>query len=239
MSKRRPTKRNRHNSKEGGHFEVGFGKPPREHQFKKGQSGNPKGRPPRKKATPITHYNEPFKDIVLAEAYRKVSIQEGGKTVKLSLAEAGVRSIMLNAGNGNVQCQKMLTQMLTNIEKQDRIDKEAIFKEALEYKEKYSILVEELKRAGHPDPEIIPHPDHIHLDFALAEVKVKGPVTAQQKEKWDAMKERRSEAIANIKEARDMLMNTKNEKKKAMYRKDIDCEKAILAILNRYLDDHS
>ena len=26
-------------------YEVGYGKPPKEHRFKKGQSGNPRGRP--------------------------------------------------------------------------------------------------------------------------------------------------------------------------------------------------
>lgn len=28
----------------GGDYKVGFGKPPEEHQYKKGQSGNPDGR---------------------------------------------------------------------------------------------------------------------------------------------------------------------------------------------------
>ncbi len=35
--------------------EVGFGKPPKHTQFKKGQSGNPKGRPPDKERKAITH----------------------------------------------------------------------------------------------------------------------------------------------------------------------------------------
>ena len=32
-------------SKSGENYEVGYGRPPRTSQFKKGQSGNPKGRP--------------------------------------------------------------------------------------------------------------------------------------------------------------------------------------------------
>ena len=32
---------------------VGYGRPPKEHQFKPGQSGNPKGRPKRQSATTL------------------------------------------------------------------------------------------------------------------------------------------------------------------------------------------
>ena len=37
------------NNKPGGDYEIGCGKPPKEHQFKPGQSGNLKGRPPKRK----------------------------------------------------------------------------------------------------------------------------------------------------------------------------------------------
>ncbi len=32
--------------------EVGFGRPPKQHQFKPGQSGNPRGRPPKPRYLP-------------------------------------------------------------------------------------------------------------------------------------------------------------------------------------------
>ncbi len=37
----------------GGDYEVGRGKPPKEHQFKPGQSGSPAGAPPKRKRKPI------------------------------------------------------------------------------------------------------------------------------------------------------------------------------------------
>ena len=45
MSKRQPPGRPGHGVERSGDYEVGYGKPPVNTQFKPGQSGNPKGRP--------------------------------------------------------------------------------------------------------------------------------------------------------------------------------------------------
>ena len=59
--------------------DVGYGNPPRNHQFKPGQSGNPKGRPKGAK-------NEAT--ILYELLHRKISIRESGKTRKITILEA-------------------------------------------------------------------------------------------------------------------------------------------------------
>lgn len=66
----------------GGHYDVGYGKPPKHSQFKKGQSGNRQGRP-------RGAVNKVTEDSVLAtvsrEVNRLVPVNDGVKTVSLSL----------------------------------------------------------------------------------------------------------------------------------------------------------
>jgi Family of unknown function (DUF5681) len=62
-----------------GHYQVGYGRPPRAHQFKPGRSGNPKGRPKGAK-------NE---DTILFEIMnRPIEIREGGRARKISVLAA-------------------------------------------------------------------------------------------------------------------------------------------------------
>lgn len=63
--------------------QVGYGRPPRHSQFKKGQSGNPKGR--RRK-----FLSE--RDIVEAELRKYVSVTENGREVKLTKLEYMIRN---------------------------------------------------------------------------------------------------------------------------------------------------
>ena len=71
-----------------GDNEVGYGKPPKEHRFPKGRSGNVSGRPKSKKSglTDISGLlNEPVK------------VKAGGKAREMGLFEAGLRKLAKRA----------------------------------------------------------------------------------------------------------------------------------------------
>ena len=69
-------------SQKSGSYSVGYGKPPREHQFKAGTSGNPKGRPKGAKNM-ATIMREIF--------YRPIEVREGGELKKIPYIEGLMR----------------------------------------------------------------------------------------------------------------------------------------------------
>jgi hypothetical protein len=78
---------------------VGYGHPPREHQFKPGQSGNPRGRPKGAK-------NEA---TILSETLnRKITKMEGGKTQKISVLNGVILRIAEDALKGNLRSAMFL-----------------------------------------------------------------------------------------------------------------------------------
>jgi hypothetical protein len=99
-----------------GAHSVGYGKPPIKSQFKKGQSGNPEGRPKGSKNKKSKSYNERLRDIVLGEAYRIISVQEEGGTVKIPILKAMLRSLAVKAVKGDPRSLKLMMDMTRNAE---------------------------------------------------------------------------------------------------------------------------
>ncbi len=93
-------------------YSVGYGKPPRHTQFRKGKSGNPGGRPQRE---PI----ERLKALTLHEAYRMVIIMEDGVAQPVSALEAILRSQIELARNGNVRAQRDILTAVRTFEREE------------------------------------------------------------------------------------------------------------------------
>lgn len=98
LRKRKPSPKRRL-PKEADDHDVGYGKPPRAHQFKPGTSGNPKGRPKGAKSEATI-----LQDLL----QQKIGLNERGKTRKISLHEAILRRIAEDCLKGNTKSAAFL-----------------------------------------------------------------------------------------------------------------------------------
>lgn len=93
-------------------YKVGYKRPPKEHQFKKGISGNPKGRPKN---------NATFVENVLDEMQEKIMVKESGKQKKITKKQALAKKLVAEALNGKNSAIKLLLPILaseTNLTKE-------------------------------------------------------------------------------------------------------------------------
>ena len=90
-------------------YEIGYGKPPRQTRFAKGQSGNPRGRPPGAKNL-TTLLNEALDERVL--------VTENGGRRKVSKRQAIVTQLVNRAATADFRAIKMLLDFARDIERQ-------------------------------------------------------------------------------------------------------------------------
>jgi hypothetical protein len=89
-------------------YEVGYGKPPRHTRFKRGQSGNPRGRPSGSNNL----------STLLSEALNEpVIIAENGGRRKISKCRAIITQLVNRSAKGDLRAAKILLDILQEIER--------------------------------------------------------------------------------------------------------------------------
>ena len=168
---------------------VGYARPPAQHRFRKGQSGNPAGRPRRSRNTPKDRFAfglAPTRGLILDEAYRAITLRDGDRTITMPAIQAVMRDMTVLALKGNRLAQKNLAEFVQKVEASDFELRQKQFKSALDYKDSWEAEFRRCDAAGIPRPEPIPHPDDIILDVNTAGVRYRGPMTKADKELFNA-----------------------------------------------------
>jgi len=90
---------------------VGYRKPPVHSRFRKGQSGNPGGRPKGMTSGRAAA-------LMQKEVYRRIRVKEGDKVVTMTVFQAVLRSLITLAMKGNSGAQRAFLDLVRAIERE-------------------------------------------------------------------------------------------------------------------------
>lgn len=217
-------------------YDVGYARPPEENRFTKGKSGNPRGRPKGAKNKKPALNAERMKAILMEEAYRDITVRDGDRNVTVPMAQAIIRSMAVNAVKGQHRSQRLFSELLSAIERQDRELHDTWLETAIEYKIEWERELARRARLGITNlPEPLPHPDHVIIDMREGTAKVVGPSTKEEKAECDKWAARKVDFTHELEELAAQLETETDPDIRKVLEEEIDRTQRILEIIEKLL----
>jgi len=157
--------------------DTGYKKPPKHTQFKKGQSGNPKGRPRKDDFGPGT--DRSASRLLLQEADRSITLTDASGSTEITGIQAVIRKEYVTAMKGNPLAQKHVIERY-DLAERDRRRSIAGENEIWRlYRDRTRKEIADAKAKGETPPDPLPHPEDIVLDPDKG-VQFLGPMLPEQ-----------------------------------------------------------
>lgn len=177
-----------------------YRKPPAEYRFKKGQSGNAKGRPKKKRVKPGGGalgggFVDRISAMALDEANRLITVKEGDQEYKIPAMQALLRTMIRAGAKGDVRAAAKVLDVVARAESARIVAAEETLAEAFGHIEEHLPMFVTHEREGLPPPEIYPHPDDFLFNEVTGEVGIDGPLSKEQAGARKAVRETALQAM--------------------------------------------
>jgi hypothetical protein len=202
-------------------YEVGWGKPPTEKQFKPGRSGNQTGRP--RGARNKRPLEKSLAALVSKVANGEIRIKEAGQEITVTMAEAVLKRTAVDGLKGNHRAAR---NFLGVVERADRFEQAKLERKerdqekqrqdatnaVINYKLGAENFVKQCNAEGRKPPEMYPRPDHIIVDLPRDRVLVIGPVCKEEVPKWELILDLLGTLDRRIGEEKEKLDSARNSR---------------------------
>ncbi|MFM5918645.1 MAG: DUF5681 domain-containing protein [Novosphingobium sp.] len=163
---------------------IGFGRPPQYAQFRKGTSGNPKGRP-RKIEPPEDLAESKLEAILRRTLNKKFRVSDGSGTKLVPGIEVLLQAQFQSALKGNPHAQRNLLAAVAELERRDverqRADakeRRESFARIVQWKKTRQQIWDAADKISVEPEQPWPHPDDILIDAETQTYRIRGPMTA-------------------------------------------------------------
>jgi hypothetical protein len=178
-----------------------------------------------------------MKNIVLDEAYRTIPIVDRGTTAEMTMIQAVVRSIAVNAAKGNTRSQRLFSQLVMTVERDNQAVQTEWLEVAMTYKIEWERVLKHREKYGVIKDDPVPHPDDIEINLDTGMVHINGPMTVKEKDMLAFMEEHKPGIEEEARTLRELLVHEEDPEERAEMKRELAASEEALGIIDAYLPE--